>query len=60
MTQKPSKDLQDLQDFNVAPWQTGITVCDPNSTKTTLVEELGYVYIVLKELASMLWNRLVM
>ena len=60
MTQKPSQDLQDLKNLNVAPWQTGITVCDPSTTKTTLVEELGYVYIVLKELANILWNRLVM
>ena len=51
MTQKPQK----IQ--NVRPWQSGITVCNPKSTKTTIMEELGYVYIVLKELGKMMWNK---
>lgn len=53
MTQKTSKISKTL---NVAVWETGITVCDPKSTKTTTIEELGYVYIVLKELVRMLWK----
>jgi len=50
MTQKPQ---------NVRLWQSGVTVCDPRSTETTRIEELGYIYIVLKELGKMLWNKLV-
>lgn len=56
MTQKPQS-IQRTQ--NVRLWQSGVTVCDPRSTETTRIEELGYIYIVLKELGKMLWNKLV-
>lgn len=53
MTQKPQSSL------NVRPWQSGVTVCNPNSTRTTIIEEFGYIYIVVKELGKILWNKLV-
>jgi len=37
----------------VRPWQIGITECDPKSTRTTPIEEFGYIWIVLKELVRM-------
>jgi hypothetical protein len=35
------------------PWRSGVTVCNPKSTRTTLTEELGYIWIVLRELVKM-------
>lgn len=53
----PEKMTQKTSITSVAPWKSGITVCDPKSTKTTIIEELGYVYIVLQELWRMWWSK---
>jgi len=51
MTQKTSID-------SVPPWKSGVTVCNPQSTRTTLVEEFGYIWIVSKELIKLQWQGL--